>query len=143
MSNLVHWRPHIADARKFREPPYACGMLTGNYAEFPQFRDHVTCPVCVLMMKDETNSAKAQPSAQTGVKGSVLPTTESVGGLAALSGSDDVSQARIVELEITLRQIIDFVNTAKTRPEVCMMIRNLASNALASGCSAPQRDSKS
>lgn len=33
----------------------------------------------------------AYPSAQTGVKGSVLPTTESVGGLAALSGSEDVS----------------------------------------------------
>lgn len=31
----------------------------------------------------------AYPSAQTGVKGSVLPTTESVGGLAALSGSCD------------------------------------------------------
>jgi hypothetical protein len=63
MSNLIHWRPHVE--KPHRGPPYltpapaACGRtLPMNYAEFPQFRDHVTCPVCVLMMRDER---KAKP----------------------------------------------------------------------------------
>lgn len=40
-----------------------------------------------------------------------------------------------------LRAIVAFLATAKIRPEVHMMIRNLATNALAkAGCSALQRD---
>ena len=55
---MIHWRPY--EENPYRGPPYltqkpaVCGKtLPINYAEYPQFSDHVTCPVCLLIIRDE------------------------------------------------------------------------------------------
>ena len=67
--DMIHWRPHVE--KPYRGPPYltpqpaVCGMtMPMNYAEFQQFADHVTCPVCLLMMAAERRSQRSQSDAK-------------------------------------------------------------------------------
>jgi len=53
-----------AEEKPHRGPPYltpkpaVCGMtLPMNYVEFPQFADHITCPVCLIILASERRKA--------------------------------------------------------------------------------------